>query len=174
MPRDSGGGSAGTPFVGWTQLALVALAGANAKIDSGVFAAQKALMFRIHALTGRGIGNIEIQFNGDSGANYAYVYLDNTATPGTATGTTFILALPGASANQADIEGTISSYDSASEKLVLILSALMNGAGAGNAPIGYTVWGKWANTTSLITSIQAISNVGTLPIGSTIEVWGSQ
>ena len=157
----------------WEDLADVTLGSAGDTLSSGTITAKKYLWVRIHGHASGNFDNCKIRFNSDSGSNYAYTHSSN--------GSSF-------SNNQSDsgfnYVGTNGAEDhfvnmfifnkSDKEKLATIEQLRASDAGAGNNPARKEVVGKWANTSSQITSVQAVNGGnGDFAAGSRIQVWGA-
>ena len=157
----------------WEQLADVSLSSASDTIDSGTLSAKKYIWFQVYAEG----ANTELQFrfNSDSGSNYASRRSGDGGADSTFTSQTMskINATGGASHTACFMNGFIIN-NSANEKLVITHQVATEATGAGTAPRRSEGVTKWSNTSSQITSIQAINNsTGDFGSGSFIKVWGS-
>ena len=158
-------------------MASVELEAAADSMDSGSFTAKKYLWVQIqYTATGGNVVN-SVRFNSDGGSNYARRGSDNGGSEQVDGNETQI---------SNGLNSDISSGDSAfmsmfiinksdKEKLVIAdLSSNDSGTGAGTAPDRAEFVGKWANTSSQITSIQVPDlSSGQYNTGSRIKVWGA-
>ena len=157
----------------WQELASAELSSAGDTINSGTITAKKYIWFQVYA---KG-ANTELQFrlNSDSGSNYASRRSGDGGSDSTFTSQTSskINATGGASHTACFMNGFIIN-NSANEKLVITHQVATEATGAGTAPRRSEGVTKWSNTSSQITSIQAINNsTGDFGTGSFIKVWGS-
>ena len=158
----------------WQELASVTTTGAATSISSGTFTAKKYLWFQTYLPSGQSaiVDNIGIQFNGDTGSNYARRYSNNGGTDGTDT------AVPNFDVSRSGTEGDfVNAFivnNSGNEKLITANSiSVGNSLGAGSAPLRTEVVGKCVNTSSQITSMVVNTNADSIPAGWTVKVWGS-
>ena len=158
----------------WERLAHTEL-GSNGTLASGTFSAKKNLRVIIYGNAVSG-GTLALNFNSDTGDNYAYRGSDNGGSDGTAGSQP---AIP------ITITSNVKSYcviniTNVSDKEKIFIghnTDVGSGAGAGNAPTRREVVGKWANTSAQITSIQIVNNsAGSLDLaaGSYITVLGAK
>jgi hypothetical protein len=157
----------------WEQLASVTLSSAGDTINSGTITAKKYIWFQVYAEG----ANTELQFrlNSDSGSNYASRRSGDGGSDSTFTSQTSskINATGGASHTACFMNGFIIN-NSANEKLIITHQVATEATGAGTAPRRSEGVTKWSNTSSQITSIQAINNsTGDFGTNSFIKVWGS-
>ena len=166
-------GNTGTQV--WEELSSVELSGTTATLDSGTFTAKKYLWCQIIAY-GSGassVGNAGLQFNSDTGSNYAERYNAQGASD-----------VPQASQTKIRVHDDATSDDtqpmflnffiintSAKEKLVISEETQSVASGAGNFPMRTETVGKWANTSAQITQIELIPGTS-FASGSRIKVWG--
>lgn len=154
----------------WEELASVELSSSNTTIDTGTITAKKYLMYQIFAKKSTS-GDVRFRFNSDTGSNYtqrngingtdySYGSLDKMNICGDPAQTTDNFFGTGFIIN-----------NSSDEKLLTGYGLWRNTAGAGNVPKRAELANKWANTSSQITSIQAINT--TFDTGSILKVWGS-
>lgn len=114
-----------------------------------------------------------MRFNGDSGANYATRYSANGAGDVANTGGSGVEALFGGVA-----ETELGVFDvlniATQEKLIVTHQTIRRGtAGAGNFPSRLETFGKWANTTSSVSSVSMVNtNTGDFASGSEVIVLG--
>ena len=156
----------------WEELASVTLGSAGSTIDSGTITAKKYLWFQIFngGLSSSGVTGI--RFNSDGSNNYAERRSGNGGSDVTGTSRP-VLNLVHTGTNTPQFSNCFVINNSSNEKLVISHSVSQNTAGAGTAPNRSECADKWANTSSQITSVQAIASVGNFPSGSILKVWGS-
>ncbi len=149
----------------WEQLATAS--GTGSSLDTGTFTAKKYLWVQCFC-DGTSSTNINYQFNGDTGTNYADRESINGGTDATGINNT--------TTNNLTNTGTGTFFtnmfivnNSSNEKL-WINHGMQATTGAGNAPARRETVGKWTNTSDQITRIVANSAFGT---DSFIKVWGS-
>lgn len=117
--------------------------------------------------------NIGIQFNGDTGTNYADRSSNNGGADATGASQAQIFTKTAVDANPQLIVGEILNI-ATFEKLVTFQSVIRGTAGAANAPDRKEGVGKWANTSVQITSIQVaqVGGTGTIDTNSSLVVLG--
>ena len=149
----------------WEELATAS--GTGSSLDTGTFTAKKYLWVQCFC-DGTSSTNINYQFNGDTGSNYADRECINGGTDAT--------GINNANTNNLTNTGTGTFFtnmfivnNSSNEKL-WINHGMQATAGASNAPSRRETVGKWTNTSEQITQIVANSSFGT---DSIIKVWGS-
>ena len=158
----------------WEELASVTTTGAGTSISSGTFTAKKYLWVQMYAPSGQSaiVDNHMWNFNGDSGSNYA-VRLSNNGG-GEITDASQSSLSVSRFGTEGDFSNSFIINNSANEKLMISHAiSVGNTLGAGAAPNRNETVGKWANTSSQITSIIINTNADTIPAGWTIKVWGS-
>ena len=153
----------------WERLAHVALSGTADTISSGTISAYENLKVTVFGI-GSGALNTNIRFNADSGYNYAWrCERDGNGSDDTSTSQAEIAFGGGANVF---IHCNITNI--ASKEKLLEGNKTTTTAGAGNAPDRREQVGKWVNTSSNITSIQAVNTgSGDFAAGSYITVWGA-
>ena len=140
-------------------------------MDSGSFTSKKYLYVQYYVKSS-GLVRDTIRFNSDTGSNYSKRKSDDGGSDSTTT-------------SNAEIRSQGSRYNisygsffvvnnSSNEKLVTghFVGQNSSGAGAANAPSRTEAVGKWANTSSQISSVQ-IYDLTTNFTGGQIKVWGS-
>ena len=158
----------------WEELASVTTGSTGTSIDSGTFTAKKYLWVQMYAPSGQSaiVDNHMWNFNGDSGSNYA-VRLSNNGG-GEITDASQSSLSVSRFGTEGDFSNSFIINNSANEKLMISHAiSVGNTLGAGAAPNRNETVGKWANTSSQITSIIINTNADTIPAGWTIKVWGS-
>ena len=157
----------------WQRLAHTEL-GSNGTLASGTFSAKKNLRVIIDGNAVAG-GTLALNFNSDTGNNYAYRGSDNGGSDGTAGSQPAIPITITSNVKSYCVIDIINKSDK--EKIFIGHNTdVGSGAGAGNAPTRREVVGKWANTSAQITSIQIVNNSAAsldLAAGSYITVLGA-
>ena len=167
---DNDEADSGTNF--WQELADVSVS-SGSTIDTGTITAKKYLYFEFYTVPSGSQSYSWLQFNSDTGSNYASRY--NTNGGGDATGTSsndgVLYYAPLNNSERYQTGYIINNSDK--EKLVIGEGVAQNTAGAGNAPERRELAGKWANTSAQITSIQVKAKNGSFTTGTRLKVWGS-
>ena len=159
-----------TANTSWKELARGTLSSGADTINSGTFTAKDNIMVLQYNINSGSV-RTGLRFNADSGNNYAHRRSVNGASDQTNTSHNRIVA-------DTDVDGTdftVSEFNniSAQEKLGILSRVHQSGSGAGNAPEREEMVGKWANTSSQITSIQSVNTeTGDFDTGSEIVVLG--
>ena len=60
--------------LGWQRLAHVELSSTANEINSGTFTAKESLLVQLHGVASGSISGSDLQFNGDTGSNFARRY----------------------------------------------------------------------------------------------------
>ena len=155
----------------WKELGRTTLGSANATIDTGAFTAKDNIMILGHIIpTASNAPNYRV--NSDTGSNYAQRYSDNGAADTTDTSNTVWYYDTGAATANPKFTVSTMSNISAQEKLGIDYTIDSGASGAGNTPTRRDGVSKWANTSSQITSVQAIANTSTFASGSEVVVLG--
>ena len=140
-------------------------------MDSGSFTSKKYLWIQYYVKSS-GLCRDTIRFNNDTGSNYSKRKSDEGGSDSTTTSNAEIRS----QGNRYNI--SYGSFfvvnNSSNEKLVTghFVGQNSSGAGAGNAPSRTEAVGKWANTSSQISSVQ-IHDLTTNFTGGQIKVWGA-
>ena len=155
----------------WEELASVDLSGGSADVlDSGTFTAKKYLWIQAFMEQDGGIISGVLNFNNDTGSNYARRRSSNGGSDGTETSHTSIDIRGGDPQNR--FENLFIINNASKEKLV-IGNMMVTTAGAGNAPNRTEYVAKWANTSNQITSVKWTNgDAGSYGTSSIIKVWG--
>ena len=116
-----------------------------------------------------------MNFNADSGSNYARRHSINGAADANVTSqTTLNNVLTGGTADLGTFTNMFIINNSANEKLCMFNTVFYVTAGAGTAPQRIEGVTKWANTSAQITSLTVTDNGGAgFDTGSTLKIWGS-
>jgi len=166
--NSSGGGATSA----WQELDSVELSSSGSVITSNTFTAKKYLMIKLYHIDTGGYVNPKLQFNSDSGSNYASRYSDNGGSDSTTTSQSEVDLRAGEVQSPA-ITTIYVINKSDKEKLFISHSNMQNTAGAGNVPSRAEVVGKWTNTSAQITSVKFIKSAsGSFNTGSYLKVWG--
>jgi hypothetical protein len=163
-----GGAGAG---IWWEEIGRTTLSVAGDTITVSSLPARRYLQVIISVINTGGTINTGIQFNNDTGNNYARRISISGAADITATSQSSI-SLSSTDASPRLLNLTVMNVAS-SEKLVQSYSFEQSTAGAGNAPSRIEGGGKWANTSAQISRIDVInSGTGDYAIGSEVVVLG--
>jgi hypothetical protein len=164
----------------WEELASVDASGSSSTMDTGSFTAKKYLWIQAY-VSGSGTGSetnldMGLQFNSDTATNYSDRLSSNGASDGTSHTRSNLEFMHDRATAYTGGRWTNGFFinNSANEKLV-IWHYMRAVSGAGTAPARSEGVGKWANTSSQITSVQGKTG-GTspnYPSGSFIKVFGS-
>ena len=158
----------------WEELASVELSSTASEIDSGTFQSKKYLWVQGFA-NAVGATDIVLEFNSDTGNNYARRNSADGGTDTTATSQPHADMGYGIGSNSHNkFFNSFIINNASNEKLMINHVMHSGGAGAGNAPSRNESVTKWANTSDQITQIkfQAIDSSG-FGSGSFIKIWGS-
>lgn len=158
----------------WEELASVELSSTASEIDSGTFTAKKYLWVQGFA-NAVGATDIVLEFNSDTGNNYARRNEADGGTDTTATSQPHADMGYGIGSNSHNkFFNSFIINNASNEKLMINHVMHSGGAGAGNAPSRNQSVTKWSNTSDQITQIkfQAIDSSG-FGSGSILKVWGS-
>ena len=159
----------------WEELASVELGSAGDDLDSGTFTAKKYLWVQVF-FKASGTYNTRMRFNSDSVSNYGYRHNDNgTGDATNAPENAIYPVIDGATTNinSNSFTNMFIVNNSSDEKLIMYNVIIQKTAGASTAPARMEGVGKWANTSSQITSIDFNNAVsGDYDTGSIIKVWG--
>lgn len=113
----------------------------------------------------------KIQFNDDTGSNYALRRSEDGASDGTEISQTYMRNWNSGSATQ---RMTIMNITNVSNKEKLCIVETVEGtSGAGNAPNRMESVGKWANTSAQITKVTFTALSGTIDSNATLTVLGA-
>jgi len=168
LGMDNDEADSGTNF--WQELVNVELSATANEINSGTFTAKKYLMIELQVIADGSISGSDLQFNGDTGSNYARRY--RTGGDSEATGTSEATLGGGTGGDRG--YNTWFIVNVADKEKLAIGEAVWGSNGAGNAPSRRELTGKWANTSNQITSIKIKENgSGGWASGSTLKVWGA-
>jgi len=157
----------------WEEIGRTTLAGAGDTITVSSLSARKYLHIRLMTIATGGTTSVAIQFNGDTGTNYArQSFIDGSAPA--SVGNQNNLQLDGGSTAENKFF-TIDLINIANqEKIGTSYGTESGGAGAGLAPDETRQNIKWSNTAAQISSITVTNNAGAgdYAIGSEVVVLG--
>ena len=132
----------------WQKLVTISGDGTSTEMLSGTFDAKKFLQLQWWVEDAAGVN---VQFNGDSGANYARRWSAN----GGAENLNTSVSNMGLQWTTTQVAGNAYIVNNPSEeKLVMSSDCERNTAGAGNSPYRFEFVAKWSNTSDSITSIR--------------------
>ena len=158
----------------WQELASVSLTSADTVIDSGSFTSKKYLWYQAFIKQASPY-TVRLQANGDTSSNYSFRYQGNgILTDGTSTSALKFGGNYTSFSQGMFMTGFIKNVTT-KEKLHIGHTAENNTSGAGVAPDRIEFFGKWANSTAAITSLQVRiePSMGNIQSGSFLKVWGS-
>lgn len=156
----------------WEELGRTTLAVNGDTMAIATIAARKYLQVLIHANATGGTIAFNLNFNGDTAANYAYRNSSNGGADGTASSATFGYAGAPAATGVMQSQVFITNILSL-EKIAQFVASNNNGSGAANAPNRLEGNLKWANTTAQITSLTVTNNgTGDFAAGAEVLVLG--
>ena len=157
----------------WEELASVELSSASDDISSGTFTAKKYLWIQGYIKQDESTAsNMRMQFNGDTGSNYAERQSTNGGSDTTGVSADHIPTSDGGKFG--NLFNAFIINNSSNEKLAIVHGTSVNTEGAGTASSRREIVGKWANTSSQITSIRIFRTVGgQYQSGTILKVWGA-
>ena len=154
----------------WEELDSVATTGTTDSLNSNTFTGKDYLLVQIWA-NYTGDTNTKMTFNSDTGTNYS----QRQSYAGGADGTRINQANIGfddSSVKDSLIQSMFITNKSDQEKTAIMFQGTGTN-GAANAPYRIETYGKWANTSSQITSIQlSQTNSGSYLADTTMKIWG--
>jgi hypothetical protein len=156
----------------WEELDSTSFSGSASEFTSGTFSAKKYIWCQYYVEGTASLRPFSVRFNGDTAGNYAIRRSAIGAADSTFGSTTSIDGQGGSNVTNYFVNMFIIN-NSSNEKLVIAHSNSVVTQGAGTAPRRDEIVGKWANTSSQITSITARSaDSGNITTGE-MKVWGS-
>lgn len=156
----------------WEELDSTDFSGSASTFTSGTFTAKKYLWVQCYIEGTSSLRPFSVQFNSDTGANYAIRRSHNGAGDAGFANTSSIDGQGGSSVTNLFWNMFIIN-NSANEKLCNIHSVSVVTQGAGTPPLRDEIVGKWDNTSSQITTITVRSgDSGNITTGK-LRVWGS-
>ena len=157
----------------WEELASVELSSASDDISSGTFTAKKYLWIQGYIKQDESTAsNMRMQFNSDTGSNYAERQSTNGGSDTTGVSADHIPTSDGGKFG--NFFNAFIINNSSNEKLAIIHGTSVNTEGAGTAPTRREIVGRWANTSSQITSCRIFRTVGgQYQSGTILKVWGA-
>jgi hypothetical protein len=158
----------------WEELADVTT-GSTGALSSGTFTAKKYLWVQAYTPSSSNSSpDGYVEFNADSGTNYAHRRSHNGGSDTTGTSDGIGIRIDGSGGQTAKFHNMFIVNNSANEKLVICNSITQQTAGAGTAPTRTESVGKWVNTSDQITRVDIIDQYASdqWGAGSFIKVWG--
>ena len=158
----------------WEELASVELGSDSAQISSGTISAKKYLWCQVYLQTASNSNDVFVQFNNDTGSNYAHRNSNvfNSDTTGTSQSNARLIDRNGA-ADQGRFVNFFVINNSANEKLIISHGTEEETSTAAYAPTSAETVAKWTNTSSQITEIDCFTDTGNLRSGAIMKVWGA-
>jgi hypothetical protein len=156
----------------WQELSSTTLAVAATNFSSGTILAKKYLWVQVSIPSPN--HNFNLQFNGDTGNNYAKRRSENGGTDTTSINQDR-MTLGSYGSTDSDFYNIFIINNLANEKLAIIKNVNRNTAGAPNAPWRSEFASKWSNTSAQITTIDVLQQsggAGSFGIGTIMKVWG--
>ena len=155
----------------WEELASVQGNGTSTTLSSGTIPAKKYLWVQGFTGDAGGANNSALQFNSDTGSNYA----TRRNLDGGSDTTWLSEAYTQLGTNTNCFFNTFIINNSANEKLAITHWVQRLTAGAANAPSRGEFVGKWANTSNQITDITLVQQTTSINWGTDVhlKVWGS-
>ena len=156
----------------WGKAGSTTLSSAGDTIDSGTISASKCNQSMIHTISSSST-NYNLQFNSDTGSNYAYRAEYNGGTDATRTSQSKCLGNEGSAVTTTAFHVSYIFSIPSEEKLSISHTARQETAGAGTAPNRQETVGKYVNT-SAITGVQLTnSDSGSFDTDSNLTALGS-
>ena len=156
----------------WEELDSTSFSGSASEFTSGTFTAKKYLWVQYYVEGTASLRPFSVRFNGDTAGNYAVRRNAIGASDATFGSITSIDGEGGKNVTN-DFVNMFIINNSSNEKLVIAHSNSVVTQGAATAPRRDEIVGKWANTSSQITSITARSaDSGNITTGE-MKVWGA-
>lgn len=166
---NTGGGDNGG--IWWEELGRTTLGSAGDTISLTPIAARKYLKIYVDVTATGGAISALVQFNGDSGSNYA-TRRSLSGAADTTTGSASSMITSSTTSTKFFIELEVENV-ATQEKLGHYRLNDQSTAGAANVPNRIEGIGKWANTTNQITRVDVVNNqAGDFAIGSQLIVLG--
>ncbi len=155
----------------WEELASVQGDGTSTTLSSGTIPAKKYLWVQGFTGDAGGANNSALQFNSDTGSNYAT--RRNLDGGSDSLWTSEAYTQLGTTTNS--FFNTFIINNSANEKLAITHWVQRLTAGAGNAPGRGEFVGKWANTSNQITDVTLVQQTTSINWGTDVhlKVWGA-
>ena len=155
----------------WEELASVQGNGTSTTLSSGTIPAKKYLWVQGFTGDAGGANNSALQFNSDTGSNYA----TRRNLDGGSDTTWLSQAYTQLGTNTNCFFNTFIINNSANEKLAITHWVQRSTAGAANAPSRGEFVGKWANTSNQITNVTLMQQTTSINWGTDVhlKVWGS-
>lgn len=164
--------AAKTTGIWWEELGRTTLGTAGDTITVSGLSTRKYLQIRIMALSTGGNTNVKLRFNSDTGTNYSLLSSVNNAAQSSNNSQTS-LSLEGNVGNWPHY-GSVEVIDVSTNEKAIVGHLVALGNTGGSNPTGSTeTFGKWANSSSAISSVTIFNDsTGDYAIGSEVVVLG--
>lgn len=160
--------SASIGKVWWEELGRTVLGSATDTISVNL-SSNRAVLMVLFSSINSGANSLTLRFNSDNGANYA-CRLTSAGTESTTTNAAGILFFAGS--QRCQMQAVVENISN-QEKIANIIMGDRGSSGASSVPGRVLATGKWANTGSLISSVQVVnSDTGDLASGTKLIVLG--
>ena len=160
-----------TSTVWWEELGRTTLGGNASSLTVSSIPARKYLSL-IMSWIPSGILSTQIQFNGDTGANYSYAYSFNGAANALGVSQNQLFASPNGGLALAGYSIIDFVNITAQEKIGFGRQIDVGAAGAGSAPSRSEFSAKWANTSAQISSVVFKTSTNNFAAGTSLIVLG--
>jgi len=167
--NDEADGGGATNF--WQEIGKTVAVGTESTLSVAIPSHKKYLMFEVYKIPS-GSCSCDLRLNGVTGDDYSWRISTGGGTDAAYNGNRLIIDNGAGSGTPSYSTGYIFNILN-KEKLCMAHSITQNTAGD-NSPVRRETVGKWSNTNSVITSVDAFNpESGTFAAGSFIRVWGS-
>jgi hypothetical protein len=147
-------GGAGGAVGGWTELGRTTLGSADGIIEVDSLADKRYYMILHYGIWNSNHLEPRVQFNSDTGTNYASRYSRLGASDATiGSVNNYLLGLGGPGNHHDCFSTTFVSNEATHEKLIMSHNVEQPGTGAGSVPNRSENVGKWANTSNAINKV---------------------
>ena len=164
----------GKRLMAWAKLETITLGSEGTVLTLPTFTAKTFMHGLGHYLRGAGAGGltIRLEFNSDTGTNYAYRQSANGAADGTTASATYA-KLDTANGDAPNFGIFYMINIAGEEKLGISFNVELAAAGAGTAPSRVETVFKWANTSVQITDSEVNSTKDNFAIDANLSALGT-